>query len=118
MTGQKSGMIINISSVCALYAWPGWSVYTAAKAGLGKFGHGLHTELRPFGVRVTTITPSWGTTEFANVLNLPERDAATQSQCMSPQQMGELVVKLCAMPDFLVVPDITVQPMIQEIVPM
>jgi NADP-dependent 3-hydroxy acid dehydrogenase YdfG len=118
MTSQKSGMIINISSVCAFYAWPGWSVYTAAKAGLGKFGHGLYTELRPFGVRVTTLTPSWGTTEFAKVLDLPERDAATQSKCMSPQQMGELVVKLCTMPEFLVVPDITVQPMIQEIVPM
>jgi NADP-dependent 3-hydroxy acid dehydrogenase YdfG len=118
MTRQKSGMIINISSVCALYAWPGWSVYTAAKAGLSKFGHGLYTELRPFGVRVTTITPSWGTTEFAKVLNLPEHDAATQAKCMSPEQMGELVVKLYAMPEFLVVPDITVQPMIQEIIPM
>ena len=37
MQQQKSGTIINISSVCALYAWPAWSVYTAAKAGLAKF---------------------------------------------------------------------------------
>ena len=28
---QKSGTIINISSVCAKQAWPGWSVYAAAK---------------------------------------------------------------------------------------
>ena len=32
MRERGSGMIINISSVCALYAWPAWSVYTAAKA--------------------------------------------------------------------------------------
>ena len=52
MQQKKSGLIVNISSVCALYAWPAWSVYTAAKAGLSKFSHGLYTELRPYGVRV------------------------------------------------------------------
>ena len=31
MAKRKRGIIINISSVCALYAWPAWSVYTAAK---------------------------------------------------------------------------------------
>ncbi len=41
------------SSVCALYAWPAWSVYTAAKAGVAKFSHGLYTELRPYNVHVT-----------------------------------------------------------------
>lgn len=118
MSMRRSGMIINISSVCALYAWPGWSVYTAAKAGLNKFGHGLYTELRPFGVRVTTITPSWGATGFASAANLPGRDDGTLAKCMSPDQMGELVVKLCTTPDHLVIPDITVQPMIQDINPM
>ena len=118
MSRQKSGMIINISSVCALYAWPGWSVYTAAKAGLSKFGHGLFTELRPFGVRVTTITPSWGATEFGKAANLESRDAETAKKCMRPEEMGKLVVDICEMPDHLVVPDFSVQPMVQEIVPM
>lgn len=118
MARQKSGMIVNISSVCALHAWPGWSVYTAAKAGLSKFGHGLHTELRPHGVRVTTLTPSWGATDFASAAALPGQDATTLSKCMSPDEMGELVAQLYSMPPHLVVPDITVQPTIQEIIPM
>jgi len=118
MGAQKSGFIVNISSVCALHAWPGWSVYTAAKAGLSKFGHGLYTELRPLGVRVTTVTPSWGSTSFGAAAKLPERDAGTAAKCMSPQEMGDLIVKLCSMPEHLAVPDITVQPMIQEITPM
>ena len=37
MAKRRRGVIVNISSVCALHAWPGWSVYTAAKAGLLKF---------------------------------------------------------------------------------
>jgi len=118
MSRQKSGIIINISSVCALYAWPGWSVYTAAKAGLSKFGHGLYTELRPFGVRVTTITPSWGATEFVSAAKLKANDAETTRKCMQPGEMGSLVADICAMPEHLVVPDITVQPMAQEIIPM
>ena len=118
MIKQKSGIIINISSACALYAWPGWSVYTAAKAGLNKFGHGLYTELRPYGVRVTTITPSWGATEFGNAANLKAMDAETAKKCMQPEEIGRLVADICTMPEHLVVPDITVQPMVQEIIPM
>lgn len=118
MREQKAGLIVNISSVCALYAWPGWSVYGAAKAGLSKFGHGLYVELRPYGVKVTTITPSWGATEFGSAVKLAPPDAEIVKKCMRPEEMGKLVVDLCAMPEHLVVPDITVQPMVQEIIPM
>ena len=37
MRQQNSGTIINIASVCAKYAWPGWGVYSAAKAGVAMF---------------------------------------------------------------------------------
>lgn len=57
----RGGAIVNVSSVCAIHAWPGWSVYTAAKAGLLKFSRALYTEMRPKGVRVTCVIPSWGT---------------------------------------------------------
>ena len=39
MRAQQSGIIINISSGCAIHAWPGWGPYSAAKAGLNQFGH-------------------------------------------------------------------------------
>ena len=121
MTKQKSGLIINISSVCALYAWPGWGTYTAAKAGLNKFSHSLYNELRPHGVRVTTLTPSWGATEFANAAHLsgsPTQDPKQRAQCIQPEQIGDLVVSLCRVPEHLAVPDVTLQPLIQEISPM
>ena len=118
MVPQKAGMIVNISSVCALHAWPGWSVYTAAKAGLSKFGHGLHVELRPHNIRVTTITPSWGATDFDKAASLQQKDDETARKCLQPAEIGKLVADLYDMPQHLVVPDITIQPMIQEISPM
>lgn len=61
---QKQGTIINISSVCAKQAWPGWSVYAAAKWGVLGFTKGLTTELSPEGIRVTCLVPGAGDTAF------------------------------------------------------
>lgn len=118
MIARKSGSIINISSVCALYAWPGWSVYTAAKAGLAKFSHGLYTELRPHGVRVTCLTPSWGQTGFNTAAGIPNASADVAEKCTKPSDLGRVVCEILKTPDYLAVPDITVQPMIQDISPM
>lgn len=120
MSVRRTGAIVNISSVCAHHAWPGWSAYTAAKAGLLKFSHGLFTEMRPFGVRVTCVVPSWGQTNFnksAGIAGASE-DPARASRCISGEQLGKIVLDLLALPDDLVVPEITVLPMIQEICPM
>jgi NAD(P)-dependent dehydrogenase (short-subunit alcohol dehydrogenase family) len=117
MSGQRAGVIVNISSVCALFAWPNWSVYTAAKAGLSKFGRGLYTELRPYGVRVTTITPSWGSTEFGKDAKLQPMDQETMKKCIRPEELGKLVADICGMPEHLAVPDITILPVVQEIIP-
>jgi len=121
MGRQKSGIIVNISSGCALHAWPGWGPYSAAKAGLNQFGHCLYTELREAGVRVTTITPYWGATDFvaaAVIEGHPAGDPEVRAKCMQPADMGRLVLDICRTPAHLVVPDITVQPLVQDIVPM
>ena len=118
MQKKKSGLIVNISSVCALYAWPAWSVYTAAKAGLSKFSHGLYTELRPYGVRVFCVTPSWGATGFNTAANIPAFSPEQRAQAIHPDEMGKLILELAEMPEHLNITDITIQPLIQEINPM
>ena len=114
------GTIVNVSSVCALYAWPGWSIYTAAKAGLAKFSHGLYTELRPHGVRVTCLTPSWGQTGFNKAAGITgaSEDPALASKCTAPEELGELVKTILETPDHLAIPDVVLQPMVQAIEPM
>ena len=120
MRAKKSGTIINISSVCALYAWPAWSVYTAAKAGLSKFSHGLFTELRPYNVRVTCLTPSWGQTAFNQSANISgaSENPELADKCISPEELGLLVKEILETPDHLAIPDVTIQPMVQDICPM
>ena len=120
MAKRRRGVIVNISSVCALHAWPGWSVYTAAKAGLVKFSHALHTEMRPYGVRVSCLIPSWGQTNFNRAAGIPEASGGLMpsKDYISPNQLGNIVLDLVALPDHLTVPELVVQPMIQEIIPM
>jgi len=120
MKQRQRGVIINISSVCASYAWPGWSVYTAAKAGISKFSHGLYTELRPYGVRVSCIAPSWGQTGFNRAAQITgaSEDPELSSRCIAPEELGEIVRSIIELPDHLAVPDLTLQPMIQDICPM
>lgn len=120
MVRRKRGIIINISSVCALYAWPAWSVYTAAKAGVAKFSHGLYTELRPYGVRVSCVTPSWGQTGFNHAANISgaSENPELAAKCIAPEELGNIIKSIIKQPDHLAIPDVTVQPVIQDISPM
>ena len=120
MAKRRRGVIVNVSSVCALHAWPGWSVYTAAKAGLLKFSRALHTEVRPYGVRVSCLIPSWGQTGFNRAAGISgaSEDPKLAKKCIAPSEIGKIVADLITLPDHLAVPELVVQPMVQEIIPM
>jgi len=122
MKKQGSGTIINVSSVCQNYAWPGWSVYSGAKAGLAQASKSLYLELRPHGVRVTNLIPSWGVTEFTattdDLAEAPSNDPAIRAKCTKPEELGEAVAHICATPAHLAVLEYTLVPMVQEIMPL
>lgn len=113
MQKQGSGLIVNIGSACSTHAWPGWGVYSAAKAGVLQFTRCLLTELRPHGVRVTSVLPSWGQTEFTTSANLPPRAPEVLEKCISPADLGNLIVELARMPAHLVTEEIKLWPMVQ-----
>lgn len=117
MRTQREGIIINISSMCAVQAWSGWGVYGAAKAGLDQLTRHLYVELRPYGVRATSLVPSWGATGFKEAANLEEFDAETATKTIQPDDIGRVVTDLCLLPAHLVVPEMRLLPLIQEIQP-
>jgi len=57
MIPQKSGVILNTSSVHEKIAWSGYSAYTASKGALGMLSRTLAQEAAPHGVRVLSIAP-------------------------------------------------------------
>jgi NAD(P)-dependent dehydrogenase (short-subunit alcohol dehydrogenase family) len=65
MRKQKSGCILQISSVGGRLALPGSTAYHAAKWAVGGFTESLAQEVAPFGVKVCAVEPSgmrtnWG----------------------------------------------------------
>jgi NAD(P)-dependent dehydrogenase (short-subunit alcohol dehydrogenase family) len=118
MTAQKSGTIVNLASVCAVQAWPGWSVYSAAKAGVLQLTRCLYTELRPYGARATCLVPSWGATDFSKAAGLPELDEETAQKCIQPLELGQVVADLCALPTHLTVQELILWPLVQQVEPL
>lgn len=72
MRGQRSGHIINISSVGGRTSAPGLSAYQAAKWAVGGFTEVLAQETAAFGVKVISVEPGgmrtdWGFTAGGSV---------------------------------------------------
>ena len=75
MRQQRSGCILQISSVGGRLATPGNASYHAAKWAVGGFTEAVAQEVAPFGVRVCALEPggmrtNWGNRAVADVPNL------------------------------------------------
>jgi glucose 1-dehydrogenase len=57
MVPQKSGVVLNTTSVHEEIAWSGYSAYTASKAAVSMLSKTLALEAAPHGVRVLAIAP-------------------------------------------------------------
>ncbi|MGW4771815.1 SDR family oxidoreductase [Nocardia sp. NPDC004278] len=61
---QRSGHIVNVSSILGLTAVPGWALYCAGKFALEGLSEALAAEVSDFGVNVTIVEPGYFRTEF------------------------------------------------------
>jgi len=61
---QRSGHIINVSSLFAFDPLTGWALYGSTKNAVEGISHGLAKELEPFGIKVTVIEPGLFKTGF------------------------------------------------------
>jgi NAD(P)-dependent dehydrogenase (short-subunit alcohol dehydrogenase family) len=77
MLKQKSGSIINISSMAAQYGLPKVIAYSASKTAIDGMTRAMAVELSPKGIRVNAIAPGFIITEMTDkALNSdPERKA-------------------------------------------
>ncbi|MEH2144075.1 3-oxoacyl-[acyl-carrier-protein] reductase [Nostoc sp.] len=72
MLKQRSGRIINITSVAGQIGNPGQSNYSAAKAGVIGFTKSVAKELATRGITVNAVAPGFITTDMTSNLNNSE----------------------------------------------
>lgn len=65
MRQQRSGLIINITSIAAYMGLPYRSVYSASKGALQLITEGLRMEVKPFGIHISTVAPGDFATNIA-----------------------------------------------------
>ena len=75
---QKSGVIVNISSVSGVHPLPGQSNYAAAKAGVIGFTKSLAREVAPYNIRVNALAPGFIETEMTTALGEKAREKFLQ----------------------------------------
>ena len=78
MLRQRSGRIINITSVAGLTGNPGQTNYAASKAGVVGFTKALAKELAPRHVTVNAVAPGFIDTDMTQVLPDAQRRAVLQ----------------------------------------
>lgn len=113
MMEQRNGIIINIASACAKHAWPGWSVYSAAKAGLVSFSKGLYVELQPHNVKVSCIIPGAGATDF-----MKHAGGTNLEMKLQADDVGKAVSYICKLPSHVVIEEMIVWGIDQVIAPL
>jgi NAD(P)-dependent dehydrogenase (short-subunit alcohol dehydrogenase family) len=61
---QRSGNIVNLSSIGGLIGSPGWGFYNASKFAVNGLSEALAAEMAPLGVHVTVVEPGPFRTDF------------------------------------------------------
>ncbi|RZT23723.1 SDR family oxidoreductase [Fictibacillus sp. BK138] len=70
MRKNRTGRIINMSSISGKFGFPGLSPYTASKHALEGLSESLRLELRPFGIDVVLVEPgSYQTNIWSSIDN-------------------------------------------------
>ncbi|MFZ9652822.1 MAG: SDR family NAD(P)-dependent oxidoreductase [Steroidobacteraceae bacterium] len=64
VAARKPGSIINVASVLALGAGPGYAAYSASKAALVSMTRSLALEFVRYRIRVNALAPGWFVTEM------------------------------------------------------
>lgn len=88
MRAQKSGRIINVSSMAAYFSEPNGGWYHATKAALERYTDSLRMEVKPFGIDVVLVQPGMIFTEWQNIAhdNLLKTSANTVYEPMAKKQ--------------------------------
>jgi short-subunit dehydrogenase len=108
MRDRHQGTIINVASIAAHSAFPGWGAYNVSKAGLVALSKTLAAEERSNGIRVVTVYPG--------AVNTPLWDTDTvqadfdRSSMLTPDIVAQSILHAASLPSGAVIEELTVMP--------
>ena len=109
MMKLKRGMIINMCSIASIMAYPNGGAYTITKYALLGFSKSLREEMKPYGIKVTSVMPgatwsaSWAGADFP------------VDRLMPPEDVAEAVVSCTRMGPSSVVEEILIRPQLGDL---
>lgn len=100
LKAQRSGAIVNVSSIAAYLSSSSVGVYSGLKHALEVFTSALRVELGPHGVRVGTIAPGTTDTEIFDRLRARgEAVRADQTPALAPDDVAAAVRFMLQQPE-------------------
>lgn len=106
---QQAGLIINISSVAGIKAYPQGGSYSISKFALTGFSQNLRGELKDDGIKVSTVYP--GATFSASW----DGSGVDQDRIMEASDIAESVFAITKLSEKAVVEDIILRPQLGDL---
>jgi short-subunit dehydrogenase len=109
MISQKSGHIFNICSIAALKAYANGGSYSISKFALAGFSRNLREEMKPFGIKVTTVYPGAAYTDSWI------GSGVERSRIMEAEDISKMVVASSGLSASACVEEIVVRPLLGDL---
>ena len=103
MKRQRSGYIVNISSLAGKFGMEGSSAYSASKFGVIGLTESLLAEAIEYGIRATAICPAYVATPMVAGASVPKEEM------IPPEDIGKIIIGLLHLSSVTVVKEIVVR---------
>ncbi|CAN5797938.1 SDR family oxidoreductase [soil metagenome] len=119
MKAQKSGQIINTSSVAGHKVFNGSAVYSATKYAVRALTEGLRMEVKPYNIRTTIVCPGAVKTELLEHISEADIQQANKDYVgavgISPDSFARVVAFAISQPQDVDINEVIFRPTSQEL---
>ena len=118
MMAQRSGHIINVSSVAGHKVRPGSVVYAATKTAVRVISEGLRMEVKPYNIRTTVISPGAVASELSESITEPDIAANVRKFyeiAVPADSFADMVLFAMSQPETVDINEILFRPTAQEL---
>jgi short-subunit dehydrogenase len=106
MRQRQRGTIVNLASIAAHQAFPGWGAYSVSKAGIVSLSKVLAAEERAHGIRVVVMTPGAVNTSIWDAIS----EEFDRTQMLTPDIVAQSILHTVLLPPQAVIDELIVMP--------